>query len=314
MTLYKFYVFTEVVRDMNLHTTAERLFMSQQCLSRHIKQMEEHYGVKLFHRTPRLSLTENGEYFLKEAKLILESEERMKMYFGTDGGAVSGMLRIACSLARSRTYMPEVVSEFNSLYPAVSVSFVNENSFRGRNVFQENGADIVVGHAPEGIPGIFTRPLFEVDGCFIIADRLLSSALCDQANEFISEAKNGVELSQFPEDIPIALTAAQSGRSWVLDTLPEIRQRTYLLVNPTDVKRMIDICTNGRAMMLLSRTFIDYLSKAYPSFLDNIYVFPHHVNGRSWTFMETYSYDPNKPHPKYFYDFIALLEKLTQKE
>ncbi len=60
----------------NFNYAAEKLFLSQPTLSRHIKELEEELGVTLFSRsTRRVELTEYGLYFLPFAKRIVSAED-----------------------------------------------------------------------------------------------------------------------------------------------------------------------------------------------------------------------------------------------
>ncbi|WP_345840484.1 LysR substrate-binding domain-containing protein [Sphingomonas oligophenolica] len=60
--LAKLHVFDAASRHKNLVRAAVELRMTQSAVSRHIKALEEHLGVKLFHRGPRgVLLTESGD-------------------------------------------------------------------------------------------------------------------------------------------------------------------------------------------------------------------------------------------------------------
>ncbi|CCG93777.1 HTH-type transcriptional regulator benR (Ben and cat operon transcriptional regulator) [Marinobacter nauticus ATCC 49840] len=65
--------FVAVAEAGNLTRAAEKLFIAQPPLTRAIKQLEEEVGVELFIRKPRgLELTTGGEYFLEQAKQVLD--------------------------------------------------------------------------------------------------------------------------------------------------------------------------------------------------------------------------------------------------
>ena len=65
--------FVAVAEDLNLTRAAEKLFIAQPPLTRAIKQLEEEVGAELFIRKPRgLQLTTSGEYFLEQARQILD--------------------------------------------------------------------------------------------------------------------------------------------------------------------------------------------------------------------------------------------------
>ncbi|WP_203143695.1 LysR family transcriptional regulator [Marinobacter mangrovi] len=65
--------FCVVAEELNLTRAAERLFIAQPPLTRQVKQLEEEIGAVLFNRKPRgLELTEAGQYFLDQARQILD--------------------------------------------------------------------------------------------------------------------------------------------------------------------------------------------------------------------------------------------------
>lgn len=53
--------FLITAEELNFTRAAERLYISQQALSSHIKRLEEEYHVQLFARKPSLHLTPEGE-------------------------------------------------------------------------------------------------------------------------------------------------------------------------------------------------------------------------------------------------------------
>lgn len=56
---------------------AQKLFMAQSTLSRHIASLERHLGVLLFDRRAHgVSLTRAGEAFIPEARVILSAVAR----------------------------------------------------------------------------------------------------------------------------------------------------------------------------------------------------------------------------------------------
>lgn len=69
--------FAVVAEENNMSRAAQRLFMSQPPLSRHIRQLEERLGVTLFVRhTKGLTLTEEGRRVLEIVGPLLEMQEK----------------------------------------------------------------------------------------------------------------------------------------------------------------------------------------------------------------------------------------------
>lgn len=76
--LISFKMFMAVVEEMSISRAAARSFVTQQCVSDHVKRIEEEYGVTLFNRRPRLSLTPAGEEMYKTLCRISELESNLE--------------------------------------------------------------------------------------------------------------------------------------------------------------------------------------------------------------------------------------------
>lgn len=59
--------FLTLAEEKNITHAAKRLYVSQQCLSAYLKELEEEYGVQLFYRKPQFMLTPAGETFYRAA-------------------------------------------------------------------------------------------------------------------------------------------------------------------------------------------------------------------------------------------------------
>ncbi|TKV13217.1 LysR family transcriptional regulator [Citrobacter sp. wls619] len=69
--------FSVVAEENNMSRAAQRLFMSQPPLSRHIRQLEERLGVTLFVRHTRgLTLTEEGQHVLEMVRPLLALQDK----------------------------------------------------------------------------------------------------------------------------------------------------------------------------------------------------------------------------------------------
>ena len=77
MNLKSIEYFLITVEEMNVTRAAERLFISQQALSSHIKRLEDEYRVQLFERRPTFHLTPEGEQMVFYGRQILEAEAKM---------------------------------------------------------------------------------------------------------------------------------------------------------------------------------------------------------------------------------------------
>ena len=97
MTIRHMRIFLEVCRTMNVTRAAENLYMTQPAVSRSIREMEKHYGVRLFERlNQRLYLTDSGRRMHAYAVHIVDTFDRMERELSD--GDERGVLRVGASI------------------------------------------------------------------------------------------------------------------------------------------------------------------------------------------------------------------------
>ncbi len=308
MTILNLHMFLEIVKDMNLCVTAQRLFTTQQGLSGHIKRLENHFGVSLFDRNPRLVLTPEGRALLQEAKNILESEQRLFTVFGTSSSYNFGNIKLSCGMARSRYCMPRIISDFSSLYPSVSVNLFDENHLRDSDIFSEGKIDIAIGRAVKSSHTIKEIPLIDLHGYIMVSDVLLRKSLKDETAAFVKKALGGIEVSEIPSDIPMAYAGSNKKEPWICEKIPELRNRPRVAVERENYDILVGLCREGKMMIIISEMYLHYIKNTFsPKFYENIYFFPHFQNGKRFIEHEVLSYDSSKYHPQYFDEFIKIV-------
>ena len=76
-----FEIFLLTAEELSISRAAQRAFVTQQCVSDHIKRLESEYGVTLFERKPRMKLTPAGESMLESLRNIRILEKSMRKPF-----------------------------------------------------------------------------------------------------------------------------------------------------------------------------------------------------------------------------------------
>ena len=70
--------FIALAEEGSISKAAERLYVSHQGLSKYLKSLENHYGVTLFNRKPKLSLTPAGQAVYEAARQMQLLEENLE--------------------------------------------------------------------------------------------------------------------------------------------------------------------------------------------------------------------------------------------
>lgn len=120
--------FIKVAELGSFHRAATHQGTTPQAVSKNIRRLEEHLGVRLFHRTTRKSsLTEEGE------RLLVSVREGLDTLVGALARAKSaarddeGLIRINAGGATARKVLLPVLAEFGRLHPGVSFDLVLED-------------------------------------------------------------------------------------------------------------------------------------------------------------------------------------------
>jgi DNA-binding transcriptional LysR family regulator len=91
-------------------------------VSKRLINLEKHLGVLLVNRTTRrLSLTDEGEVFHRNAVRILTELEEMEQLVSGNKSTPTGLLRVNAPLGFGRTYVTPIISKFVKQYPGVEV-------------------------------------------------------------------------------------------------------------------------------------------------------------------------------------------------
>src|SRR5689334_25358884 len=92
--------FVRVIETGSFSAVARETNASQSAVTRLIAQLEQHFGVRLFHRTTRrLSLTDDGKTLLGHARHLLEGADEMEAALGRQSGEPRGLVRLGTSVA-----------------------------------------------------------------------------------------------------------------------------------------------------------------------------------------------------------------------
>jgi DNA-binding transcriptional LysR family regulator len=114
--------FVLLAKHANLSATARELDMTPPAATKRLAQMEQRLGVRLINRTTRrVSLTSEGETYLRHASRILAEIREMEDQVTSSRGEPRGLLRVNATLGFGRTVIAPLVSDYARLHPDVEV-------------------------------------------------------------------------------------------------------------------------------------------------------------------------------------------------
>jgi LysR family transcriptional regulator, cys regulon transcriptional activator len=125
MTLTGLRCLVQIV-DANLNITAasEALHLSQPCVSRHLKQVEDALGFRVFARRGRtlMDITPAGTQAIEVARRVVQEVDGLRSYAANARGDLAGELSIAAPQTYALYVLPPLLRRLRELYPDLGVS------------------------------------------------------------------------------------------------------------------------------------------------------------------------------------------------
>lgn len=238
LTLRHMNIFMAVCEENSVTKAADKLHIAQPAVSLAVKELEQHYDVKLFDRiSKRLYLTEAGlkllEYASHIVSLFSEMENHMRQWERT------GKLRIGASITIGTQLMPQYVSAFRKDHPESSIEvFISSSDLIEKKILQsELDFALIEGvvHSDSIVDHIFMK------------DRL--AAVCAPSCALCAE--EAITIEQLLSE-PLLLRENGSGTRELFDHVMASFERTYAPSwESTSTEALINAVRNGLGVSVL---------------------------------------------------------------
>jgi DNA-binding transcriptional LysR family regulator len=134
--------FIRVVETGSISGAADRLGVAKSAVSRRLKELEEHLGVELFHRTTRrMNLTDTGRAFYHQSVRILDDVLEAELATSQAHAELKGSLKIALPSTFGLMHMGPAINEFLQAHPQIEFDL----DFNDRKVdLMQEGFDLAI--------------------------------------------------------------------------------------------------------------------------------------------------------------------------
>ena len=121
--------FIRIVETGSFSAVARESNTTPSAVTRLVGQLEEHFKVRLFHRTTRhLSLTEDGQDLLGHARHVIDATNDLEDTLGHQRTTPTGRVRVGLTAGAARLLTPSL-AEFLLRYPGLAVELVIREQF-----------------------------------------------------------------------------------------------------------------------------------------------------------------------------------------
>lgn len=163
-------VFHTVAKQLSFTKAAEQLFMTQPAVTFQVKQLEEHFNVRLFDRAHgRIALTSAGELVLSYAERVIALTQEMETRVAELTGKVSGPLLIGASTTIAEYMLPRLLGEFKRQHPETQARLTVANTESIEHKVAEHSLDLGLIEAPSHNPNLVNKVFCEDELVMICA-------------------------------------------------------------------------------------------------------------------------------------------------
>lgn len=206
-----------LAKELNISRAAEKLYISHQCLSRYLKNLEDECGLTLFERKPKFALTYAGQILVSSFLEIQRIEQNASHELAELKAGNSGEIHIGITEGRLRILVPDLLKEYKKIYPGILIKTISAPSLDMFRLLMENKLDVVIAGAENPPnPRLVHRTLLMEQLYLLISDNLLRQYFPDSYPACKEEFRSGADLSLF-RHVPFILNYQGFNSRRILD-------------------------------------------------------------------------------------------------
>lgn len=172
-----------IVENGGFSAAANKLFLSQPALSRHVGRLEQSLGVKLIDRNSEpLALTPEGHRYADYLRDIERMHSRMEADLGGMGQRVRETVRLGCTTWRSSQLLPRVLPELLIPRPDLRINVHGGSNLDLLHGIRARKLDLAVSNVPQAGVGMHFESIAEEKVALVGADLELDDDLAELAS------------------------------------------------------------------------------------------------------------------------------------
>ncbi|MFD4725785.1 LysR family transcriptional regulator [Streptomyces seoulensis] len=153
--------FVVVAEELNLSRAAPRLFVTQQALSKQLRDLEESLGVRLFDRSTRsMALTSAGEAFLASVREALAVLDAGVAAARSAGRARSGTVRLGFLMGGALELTTPILAAFSAQCPDIRLELRETGLDDPSAGLADGSSDVAIVRLPLDLADLDWVPLF----------------------------------------------------------------------------------------------------------------------------------------------------------
>lgn len=143
MSDFRLKVFHSVAKHLSFTKAANELFITQPAVTRHIRELETAYDLRLFDRRGnKIFLTPAGRTLLKYSGKISAVYNELEFELSSLKNKFSGTLHLGASTTIAQYVIPAVLASFYNRFPEIRLSLLTANTEKIEQQLQQGEIDL----------------------------------------------------------------------------------------------------------------------------------------------------------------------------
>ncbi|MDR2238312.1 MAG: LysR family transcriptional regulator [Chryseobacterium sp.] len=140
---YRLKVFHTAASRLSFTKASEELYISQPAVTKHIKEIENQLGTKLFDRKgTSVQLTQSGRILYQYAEKIRNIYRDLEFEISQINEQHKGKLIIGASTTVAQYVLPEILARFNTYYKDIKIELIAHNTEIISDLLKEGKIDL----------------------------------------------------------------------------------------------------------------------------------------------------------------------------
>lgn len=237
--------FLVVAEELNMAKASQRLYVSHQNISQHIRNLEKQYGTQLFVRKPRMELTAAGRELATVLANVQVLENRLRLRISEGGKDFCGEVSIGMPHARSSILIPPIMEHYHDEYPNMKVVFSEANSDKLAQLALKGNLDMFVGVRYGYSPLLKYEPLLDEKLYLAVSNGKLRDMFGDRLPNLMGQFGKGVDIAEFSQQ-PFAMNLIGSVfRGGMDDFLNREGVCLHTIFENGDQELQLELCRRG---------------------------------------------------------------------
>lgn len=247
MDTRKLAIFNDLAQTQNYSRTAERMFLTQSTISKHIMSLEKEWNVKLFIRVHRqVKLTSAGKLLLPKVKSILQQSSDLQQQIDDQIWLTDRPLIIQGLASFSHYRAAQMITVFMKQYPQIKIKFSEASIDQLEHALDQKNVDIV-------FTRIFNQDFPNYNILTNETDQLV--VLTDHKNPLA--AQNSVNISQLKDQSMLLLKDSISKSNPLYSEFQTIYKQPMIIYNGQEIGLILEMVNQGTGISLAMQKSID---------------------------------------------------------